>query len=305
MLDHHHHPVVANLNTICDCVRWAMSEMERNEIDLGHGTADYWEEATFLVMRALKLPFDRLSSFWNAHLTPEELEEVLTLVDLRVHLKKPTPYLIKEGWLSGHAFYVDERVLIPRSFIAELLEEDLSPWIEDPDSVTSVLDMCTGSGCLAILAAEHFLNASVTGADISADALEVAKINRKRFGLENDLELVQTDLFDNLKGRKFDLIISNPPYVTQAAMDELPQEYRHEPSLALGAGDDGMDIMRRMMPALKEHLTENGLAVIEIGDGREAFEALWPEVPVTWLTTSGGDDMVFAVYAKDLAGSDL
>ena len=294
-----HHPV-ANLLTIRDVTRWAMSEMERNAISLGHGTADFWEEATFLVMRTLKLPFDRLETFWGAHLTPQELEEVLCNIDLRVHMKKPVPYLIKEGWLSDHCFYVDERVLIPRSFIAELLEESLSPWIDDPESVTSVLDMCTGSGCLAILAAETFPNAAVTGADISPDALDVAKINRTRFGLDDDLELVQTDLFTNLKGRKFDLIISNPPYVTEEAMEELPAEYRHEPALALGAGRDGMDILRRMMPVLADYLTDDGMAVIEIGDGREAFEALWPTLPVTWLTTSGGDDMVFLVKRSDL-----
>ena len=273
-----HHPV-ANLLTIRDVTRWAMSEMERNAISLGHGTADFWEEATFLVMRTLKLPFDRLETFWGAHLTPQELEEVLCNIDLRVHMKKPVPYLIKEGWLSDHCFYVDERVLIPRSFIAELLEESLSPWIDDPESVTSVLDMCTGSGCLAILAAETFPNAAVTGADISPDALDVAKINRTRFGLDDDLELVQTDLFTNLKDRKFDLIISNPPYVTEAAMEELPAEYRHEPALALGAGRDGMDILRRMMPVLADYLTDDGMAVIEIGDGREAFEACGPRFP--------------------------
>lgn len=294
------HQPVANLLTIRDVTRWAMTEMEKNSISLGHGTEDFWEEATFLVMRTLKLPFDRLQAFWEAHLTPEELEEVLCNIDLRVHMKKPVPYLIKEAWLSEHCFYVDERVLIPRSFIAELLEESLSPWIEDPESVTSVLDMCTGSGCLAILAAETFPNAKVTGADVSPDALDVAVINRKRFGMEDTLELVETDLFENLQGRKYDLIISNPPYVTQAAMAALPKEYQHEPALALGAGVDGMDIMRRMMPVLAEHLTENGIAVIEIGDGREAFEAIWPELPVTWLTTSGGDDMVFMVKAEDL-----
>lgn len=294
------HQPVANLLTIRDVTRWAMTEMEKNSISLGHGTEDFWEEATFLVMRTLKLPFDRLQAFWEAHLTPEELEEVLCNIDLRVHMKKPVPYLIKEAWLSEHCFYVDERVLIPRSFIAELLEESLSPWIEDPESVTSVLDMCTGSGCLAILAAETFPNAKVTGADVSPDALDVAVINRKRFGMEDTLELVETDLFENLQGRKYDLIISNPPYVTQAAMDALPKEYQHEPALALVAGVDGMDIMRRMMPVLADHLTENGIAVIEIGDGREAFEAIWPELPVTWLTTSGGDDMVFMVKAEDL-----
>lgn len=299
MMTQQPHPI-ANLLTIRDVVRWAMSEMQRNDVSLGHGSVDQWEEATFLVMRTLKLPFERLEAFWDARLTPEELELLLGNVDLRVHLKKPVPYLIKEAWLTEHSFYVDERVLIPRSFIAELLQEQLSPWVQDPEAVGSVLDMCTGSACLAILAGMAFPNATLTAADVSRDALDVAEINRKRYGLEESLELVQSDLFENLADRRFDLIISNPPYVTQAAMDALPQEYRHEPALALGAGDDGMDVMRRMMPALREHLTDDGIAVIEIGDGRAAFEAIWPDLPVTWLTTSGGDDLVFVVTAHDL-----
>ena len=290
----------ANLSTICDFTRWAMTEMTKNDVSLGHGTADYWEEASVLVMRTLGLPFEKLEAFWNAKLTPSEIEEVTENIERRVKDKVPLAYLIHEGWLSQQCFYVDERVLIPRSFIAELLEEDLAPWVEDPESIGSVLDMCTGSGCLAILAAQTFPNAQVVGADISADALEVAAVNRERFGLEDDLELVQSDLFENLQGRKFDLIISNPPYVTEETMQSLPGEYRAEPALALRAGEDGMDVMRRMMPALKEHLTEQGLAVIEIGDGREAFEAIWPQLPVTWLTTSGGDDLVFVVRAQDL-----
>ncbi len=290
----------ANLLTIRDFTRWAMTQMKIHDVCLGHGTEDYWEEATALVLRKLGLPFERLEAFWDAKLTPAEIDDVAQAIERRVMEKVPLAYLIHEGWLSGHGFYVDERVLIPRSFIAELLEENLSPWIEDPESVTSVLDMCTGSGCLAILAAETFPNAEVTGADISADALEVAAVNRTRFGLDGMLELVQSDLFENLQGKRFDLILSNPPYVTQEAMSALPPEYRHEPVLALGAGDDGMDIVRRMMPQLRHHLTDEGLAVIEIGDGREAFEAIYPDLPVTWLTTSGGDDLVFAVHAQDL-----
>lgn len=294
-----HRQVPSELHTVCDTVRWAMSEMERFEVSLGHGTADYWEEATFLVLRTLKLPFDRLEAFWNARLTQDELWEVLRNIDARVHDKVPAPYLVHEAWLTEHPFFVDNRVLIPRSYIAELLEDGLEPWV-DPDHVQTVLDMCTGSGCLAILAQMAFPHAQVTGADISADALEVAKINREKYGLEDDLELVQSDIFSHLGKRRFDLIISNPPYVTQAAMEDLPAEYRHEPALALEAGDDGMDFMRRFMPALKEHLTEHGVAVVEIGDGREAFEAVWPTLPVTWLSTEEEEDMVFAVKAEDL-----
>ena len=295
-----HHQTSSELRTICDLVRWAMSEMQRFEITLGHGTADDWEEATFLVLRTLKLPFDRLETFWNARLTDDEVWEVLKNIDARVHDKVPAPYLVHEAWLTEHPFYVDERVLIPRSYIAELLQEQLTPWVE-PEKVNTVLDMCTGSACLAILAQEAFPHAQVTGADISLDALEVAKINRTHYGMDDTLELIQSDVFEQLGKRRFDLIISTPPYVTQQAMDELPAEYRHEPALALEAGEDGMDFMRHFMPALKEHLTEDGLAVVEIGDGREAFEAIWPDLPVTWLSTEEEEDMVFAVHAKDLA----
>ena len=198
----------ANLSTICDFTRWAMTEMTKNDVSLGHGTADYWEEASVLVMRTLGLPFEKLEAFWNAKLTPSEIEEVTENIERRVKDKVPLAYLIHEGWLSQQCFYVDERVLIPRSFIAELLEEDLAPWVEDPENIGSVLDMCTGSGCLAILAAQTFPNAQVVGADISADALDVAAVNRERFGLEDDLELVQSDLFENLQGRKFDLLLA-------------------------------------------------------------------------------------------------
>ena len=294
-----HHQNESELHTICDMVRWAMSEMERFEVSLGHGTADYWEEATFLVLRTLKLPFDRLETFWNARLTPDEVWEVMKNIASRVHDKVPAPYLVHEAWLTEQPFYVDERVLIPRSYIAELLEEKLEPWVE-ADKVGTVLDMCTGSGCLAILAQEAFPHAQVTGADISAEALEVAKINRSRYGMDETLELIQSDIFSQLGKRRFDLIISNPPYVTQEAMDMLPGEYRHEPALALEAGADGRDFMRRCMPALKDHLTEDGLAVVEIGDGREAFEAIWPDLPVTWLATEEEEDMIFAVHARDL-----
>jgi len=184
------------------------------------------------------------------------------------------------------------RVLIPRSYLAELLEEGLAPWVQDPEAVGSVLDLCTGSGCLAILAAMQFPNASVDGADISTDALEVAKINVADYGMDDTIELVQSDVFSNLEGRTYDVILSNPPYVTTESMENLPGEYRHEPSLALAAGDDGMDVIRRIMRDAKAHLNDGGILVVELGDGREYFEAAFPDIPVTWLSTSGGDDQV-------------
>lgn len=288
------------LRTVCDFTRYAMTEMESHHVSLGHGSEDLWQEATFLVLRSLGLPFDRLQAFWNATLTQDECDTLLERIHLRCVDRLPVPYLVNEAWLTGYSFYVDERVLIPRSYIAELLEEGLSPWIDNVEDVESVLDLCTGSGCLAILAAETFPNASVTGADISAQALEVAHINVDEYGLTEVLDLVESDLFSGLKNRRFDLIISNPPYVTDEAMQLLPDEYRVEPELALAAGADGMSVVQKMIPELRSHLTENGQAVIEIGNGKEAFEALYPELTVTWLTTSGGDDQVFLVTARNL-----
>lgn len=291
---------IHNLKTIRDLYRWAITEMENADLSYGHGSPDAAEEASFLICRALKLPFERFETFFDAALTHNELVRLVHLIDRRVHDKTPTAYLLKEAWLTGHRFYIDERALIPRSYIAELLEEDLAPWIDDPYEVESVLDLCTGSGCLAILAQGTFPNARVTGSEISADALEVAKINRRDYGLEDDLELVQGDLFASLEGRRFELIITNPPYVTTASMARLPAEYRHEPALALGAGDDGMDVVRRILREAKDHLTENGMIIVEVGDGLEAVEAMYPGLPLTWLTVSGGDDQVFMARAEDL-----
>ena len=289
-----------NLKTLRDLYRWAVTEMENADLSYGHGSPDSCEDASFLICRALKLPFERFEMFLVAQLTHNELVRIVHLIDRRVHDKTPTAYLLKEAWLTGHRFYIDERALIPRSYIAELIEDDLAPWIEDPEAVESVLDLCTGSGCLAILAQGAFPNARVTGSDISRDALEVAKINRRDYGMEETLELVQGNLFENLQGRRFDLIISNPPYVTTASMEALPGEYRHEPELALAAGEDGMDVVEHIVREAADHLTENGILIVEVGDGLEAVEAKFPGLPITWLSVSGGDDQVFMATAADL-----
>ena len=291
---------IHNLRTIRDLYRWAVTEMEFAGLSYGHGSPDSCEDASFLICRALRLPFERFDMFLDTALTHNELVRIVHLIDRRVHDKTPTAYLIKEAWLTEHRFYIDERALIPRSYIAELLEDDLAPWIEDPYEVSSVLDLCTGSGCLAILAQGTFPNAQVTGSDISADALEVAKINRRDYDMEDTLELVQGDLFENLQGRRFDLILSNPPYVTTRSMEALPAEYRHEPALALAAGEDGMDVVVRILREAADHLTEKGIIVVEVGDGLEAVEARFPGLPLTWLSVSGGDDQVFMATAEDL-----
>ncbi len=291
---------IQTLKTIRDLLRWSVTEMENADLSYGHGSPDAWEESSFLICRALKLPFEHFDACLDAALTQNERIRLVHLVDRRIHDKTPTAYLLKESWLTGHRFYIDERALIPRSYIAELLEEDLAPWIENPDEVGSVLDLCTGSGCLAILAQGCFPNAQVTGTDLSSDALEVAKINRRDYGMDETLELLQGDLFGALKGRRFDLILSNPPYVTTESMEKLPAEYRHEPAMALGAGADGMDVVRRMLPEAANHLTRDGILVVEVGDGREVVEAAFPGLSLTWLTTSGGDDQVFMATLEDL-----
>ena len=263
-------------------------------IDIGIGLSD-----ARIGLQSLYL-LESFDGFLDAALTHHELVRLVHLIDRRVHDKVPAAYLLKEAWLTGHVFYIDERALIPRSYIAELLEEDLAPWVADPDEVGSVLDLCTGSGCLAILAQGVFQNAAVTGADISPDALEVAKVNRRDYGMEDTLELVESDLFSNLEGRRFDLIITNPPYVTERSMAALPAEYRREPALALAAGPDGMDVVKRILEEAADHLTADGLLVVEVGDGLEAVEALYPGLPITWLSVSGGDDQVFLAEAADL-----
>ncbi len=288
------------LRTIRDFIRYGVTRLYNSKATFMHGYDNPVDEASFLVLRLLEIPLEVEEKFLDCALTEDERVRVLNAINRRCDDLVPTAYLTHEWWLTGHVFYVDDRVLIPRSYIAELLEEDLAPWVEDPDSVSSVLDMCTGSACLAILASATFPWATVDCADISPEALEVARRNISDYGLEDIVTPYESDLFSALDGKTYDVIISNPPYVTQEAMDALPQEYRHEPSLALAAGDDGMDVVRRLMAQAKEHLNDGGIMIVEIGDGREAFEAIYPDMPVMWLTTSGGDDQVFLVHKEDL-----
>ncbi len=291
---------VKNLQTIRDFIRFTTTSLYRSKATFMHGYDNPEDEATFLVMKCLSLPLEDQERFIDCRVTEEEKEILSRAIDERCNELIPTAYITKEWWLTGHPFYVDDRVLIPRSYIAELLEEELSPWIADPENVFSVLDLCTGSGCLAIIAAETFPNATVDAADISIDALDVARINIADYNLDEVVSPIRTDVFSNLQGKKYDLIISNPPYVTSQAMQALPGEYCHEPALALAAGDDGMDIVKKIISQAKSHLNDGGLLVVEIGNGKDAFEALYPEIPVMWLTTSGGDDQVFLVKKEDL-----
>lgn len=289
-----------SLITVRDWLRFAVSRFNEAELFFGHGSDNAFDEAAYLILHTLHLPLDRLEPFLDASLTHGESEEVQAIVERRVMERIPAAYLTNEAWLGEHRFYVDERVIVPRSFIAELLHEQLAPWIEDADEVTRVLDLCTGSSCLAILAALAFPNAGVDAVDLSGDALDVAAKNVTDYGLTDRVELVESDVFSALKGRSYDLIISNPPYVNAESVAALPPEYRAEPALALGSGEDGLDVTRQILAQAKTHLNPGGLLVVEIGHNRDVLEAAYPALPFTWLDTAGGDQFVFMLRREDL-----
>jgi ribosomal protein L3 glutamine methyltransferase len=290
----------ANLRTLRDVLRFAVTRFNESNVFFGHGQVDAFDEAAFIVMRALKLPLERLDVFLDAYLTHAEINTLLQLIDRRVKKRVPAAYLLQEAWLQGYKFYVDERAIVPRSFIAELLKDGLHPWVQEPNEVADLLDMCTGSGCLAIIAADVFPRAKVDAADVSRDALAVAKRNVADYGLEGRIRLIESDLFSALPNRRYDVILCNPPYVTDASMGRLPKEYTHEPRLALAGGSDGMDVIRRLLLEARSHLKRGGLLIVEVGGGRATVEQQFRDIPMTWLTTSAGDDMVFLVRQEDL-----
>lgn len=289
-----------SLVTVRDWLRFAVSRFNEAKLFFGHGSDNAFDEAAYLILATLHLPVDRLEPFLDASLTHGEAEDVLRAIERRVRERIPAAYLTREAWLAGHSFYVDERVIVPRSFIAELLGEQLTPWIEDADAVSDVLDLCTGSGCLAILAALAFPNARIDAADLSHDALDVAARNVADYGLDKRIALIESDLFAALAGRTYDLIVSNPPYVNAESVAALPPEYRAEPALALGSGVDGLDATRHILAAAKSHLNPGGVLIVEIGHNRDALEAAYPALPFTWLDTAGGDQFVFLLRREDL-----
>ncbi|CUJ08809.1 50S ribosomal protein L3 N(5)-glutamine methyltransferase [Achromobacter dolens] len=288
------------LLTLRDLIRYGVSRLNAAQVALGHGSDNAWDETVYLVLHALHLPLDTLEPFLDARVLSEERNRVLELIDRRVTERVPAAYLTNEAWLRGHRFYVDARVIVPRSPIAELLDEGLSPWVQDAQAVDSVLDMCTGSGCLAILSALAFPYAQVDAVDVSPDALEVARRNVDDYGLGDRLALHQSDLFDSLPERQYDVIICNPPYVNSGSMDVLPQEYRHEPHLALAGGADGMDLVRRILQAAPRYLSENGVLVLEIGHERDFFEAAFPELSPVWLDTEAASDQLLLLTREQL-----
>ena len=285
--------------TVREWLRFAVSRFSKAGLSYGHGTTSAYDEAAYLILHTLKKPLDRLEPFLDTALTADEIEGVSRMLRLRVEQRVPAAYLTNEAWLGDFRFYVDERVIVPRSYIAELLREELSPWVKDPDSVGAALDLCTGSGCLAILMAHSFPNARMDATEVSPDALEVAKKNVADYGLEDRIRLVRCDLFAGLSGQ-YELIVSNPPYVNTDSMAALPAEYRAEPHIALAGGQDGLDVVRRIVSGAGTHLEQDGLLIVEIGHNRAAIEGAFPRLPFTWLETSGGDGFVFLLTGAQL-----
>jgi ribosomal protein L3 glutamine methyltransferase len=297
-------PKVGELRTLLDFVRYAMSRFVQARLVFAHGTTDPVAEAAFLVCEALHLHPDRFEAFATARVTAAEAKTILGLIERRVATRKPAAYLVNKIYMRGLPFYVDERVIVPRSFIGELLEQHFGgedgSLIDDPAAVESVLDLCTGSGCLAILASRSFPNARIDAVELSEDALDVAARNVADYGLEDHISLHQGDLFKPLGGKRYDLIITNPPYVDAEGMAALPRECRFEPKLAFDGGADGLDIIRRILDEAGKHLTPQGGLLCEIGRGRELLKAAFPRLPLLWLDTEDSEGEVFWIGAADL-----
>ena len=288
------------LSTLRDLMRFSVSRFSEAGLYFGHGSDDAWDESAYLLLHTLHLPLDRLDPFMDARLTSDERAAALHIINRRITARLPAAYLTNEAWLGDCRFYVDQRVIVPRSHIAELLREQLSPWIDDPWAVGSVLDLCTGSGCLAILAAQAFPEARVDAVDLSPDALAVARRNVDDYQLGSRLRLVESNAFAGVAGERYDVIISNPPYVNAESMAALPEEYRREPQLALASGEDGLDFVRIILKEAAAHLNPKGVLIVEIGNNQSELEQAFPEIPFTWLDTAAGDQFVFMLHREDL-----
>lgn len=278
----------------------AATRFRRARLAYGHGTLNADDEAAWLTVHALGCAFEDLSARIDRTVPPAALKKALQLFDRRIRERIPAAYLTREAWLGEHRFYVDERVIVPRSYIAELLRNRLQPWLSPRRPPQTILDLCTGSACLAIVAAHTYAGAQVDAVDLSAAALEVAKRNVREHKVGSRVQLLRSDLFAALEGRRYDLILSNPPYVGLSAMRNLPEEFRHEPEMALAGGRDGLDLVRRILAAAPAHLSPGGWLVMEVGHYRPRVERAFPRLPFIWAETSGGDDCVLILQKEAL-----
>jgi ribosomal protein L3 glutamine methyltransferase len=290
------------LETIVDFVRWGASRLRAAGVVSAHGSDDPVDEALALVCHVLHLPQPLPPEFYGSRLTLGEREAAAAIMDRRIEERRPTAYLTGEAWFAGLRLHVDERVLIPRSPIAELVEAGFAPWI-DPDRIGRVLDLCTGSGCIGIACAAHLAGVLVDATDVSGDALEVAAGNVRLHGLEDRVRLLRSDLFAAIPDERYDVIVSNPPYVPRAEFEDLPPEFGHEPALGLVAGEDGLDVVRRLLAEAGQHLNPGGILVVEVGSAAPAALAAWPELPFAWPEFERGGEGVFVLTAADLAAA--
>lgn len=287
------------LSTIIDFIRWGASRFVEAKLSYGHGLSTPLDESVYLVLRTLHLPVDTPDVYWRSSLTTEEMETLKAVISRRVNEKIPAAYITQEGWFAGLQFYVDERVLVPRSPIAELVENQFAPWV-DPDMVENVLDLCTGSGCIGIACAYAFPLAQVDLSDVSNDALEVANININQHDAAHRVTAIQSDVFSNLDGKQYDIIVSNPPYVDLEDMTALADEYHHEPELGLSSGSDGLDITRTIISQAGQYLTDNGILVVEVGNSQYALAEMYPNAPFQWIEFERGGDGVFMLTKQQL-----
>ncbi|MCK5917296.1 MAG: 50S ribosomal protein L3 N(5)-glutamine methyltransferase [Cocleimonas sp.] len=290
---------IDNLKTVKDFIRWGASRFNEANLSYGHGMSSALDEAVYLVLNALHLPVDTPESYWDGRLTPAEIEAVKTLLLKRINERKPAAYLTNEGWFAGLPFYVDERVLVPRSPIAELVETQFAPWVE-PDEVSTILDLCTGSGCIGIASAYAFTNASVDLADISQDAIDVANINIQRHDASQQVKAICSDLFNHLAEKKYDIIVSNPPYVDVEDMSALTAEFLHEPELGLSSGENGLDLTLKILTQAADYLNDNGILVVEVGNSQYALQQQFPNIPFHWLEFERGGDGIFLLDKHQL-----
>jgi ribosomal protein L3 glutamine methyltransferase len=295
---------VSDLITVRDWLRHGVSRFRAAGLVFGHGTSTALDEAAFLILAALDLPVDQLDPWLDCRLTMPERRRVADLIEERITTRRPAPYLVNRAYIRGREFYVDERVIVPRSYIGELLDGELATVVPDPDAVTSVLDLCTGSGCLAILAALTYPNAIVDAVDLSPEALQVAQRNVADYGLADRITLQQSDLFGALGSRRYDLIISNPPYVSAEAVAAFPPEYRAEPTMAHAGGEDGLDLVRRILTDAPGHMERDGVLVVEVGTGLDILEQEFPHLPFLWLDTEDSTGEVFALTAPELLAAN-
>ncbi len=289
------------LATVGDLVKHGTQQFRAAHLAFGQGTTNAFDEAAYLTLHALRQPLDRLQPILDRRLTEPQIRRIRSLFARRIRERVPAAYLTGEAWLGDHRFRVDRRAIIPRSFIAELLRDDLAPWIRQPPGVRVALDLCAGSGCLAVLLALTFPRAVIDAADVSRGALQLARMNVADYRLGRRVRLIESNLFAALAGRRYDLIVTNPPYVTTRSMRRLPREFRREPPIALAGGEDGLDFVRRILAAAAAHLTPRGLLVVETGHSRARVERAFPQVEFTWPLTSGGDDCVFLLERSALA----